>query len=191
VVFWIQKEAYLPIVFHRLKGMCNDLSSSIAFSFFALIFVKKYKNLLWFCTLYFFSPHVLITIIRRAFALICTISCQQGCIRDDCCFFGLLFSSGTFNVSYRALYLTLIMFNCHTYIYLWKALGGDVPKALQLRLRKAWSACSLGHNRVYLWKQFPSELHYRHIHRYNKDNRHLLAQKWHSCILRCSNLTSC
>lgn len=139
----------------------------------------------------FFSPHVLITIIRRAFALICTISCQQGCIRDDCCFFGLLFSSGTFNVSYRALYLTLIMFNCHTYIYLWKALGGDVPKALQLRLRKAWSACSLGHNRVYLWKQFPSESHYRHIHRYNKDNRHLLAQKWHSCILRCSNLTSC
>ena len=53
--------------------------------------------------------HVLVTILRRAYELICTISCQQGCIRNDCCFFGLLFSSGTFNVSYRALYLTLII----------------------------------------------------------------------------------
>nr|CAB3472472.1 unnamed protein product [Digitaria exilis] len=35
--------------------------------------------------------------VKRAYALICTTSCQQGCIRHDCCFFGLFFSSGTFN----------------------------------------------------------------------------------------------
>jgi hypothetical protein len=56
---------------------------------------------------------VLVTILRRASGLIYTISCQQGCICDDCCFFGLLFSSGTFNVSYRALFLTLIIVLYH------------------------------------------------------------------------------
>jgi hypothetical protein len=83
--------------------------------FLALIFVKK---IFWFCTWSFLitifsSPHVLIAILTRAFALICTISCQQGCICDDCCFFGLLLSSGAFNVSYRVLYLIIIMLYHH------------------------------------------------------------------------------
>ena len=72
MVFWIQKGAYLLIVFHRLKGMCKN-----PLFIFALIFIKK---LFWFCIRFFlitiiFSPHVLIAILTRAFSLICTISC--------------------------------------------------------------------------------------------------------------------
>jgi len=117
VVLSIQKGAHLLIVFHQSRGICNDLSSSIAF-LAAIIFIK----LPWFWTQYFLSPFFFVSCAayhfkeglwvskkRRAYELICTISCQQGCIRDDCCFFGLLFSSSTFNVSYIALYLTLII----------------------------------------------------------------------------------
>ena len=37
-----------------------------------------------------------------------------------------------------------------------KGVERDVPKALQLKSRKAWNACCPcpGHNRLYLWKQF-------------------------------------
>ena len=108
VVLSIQKGAHLLTVFRQSRGICNDWSSSIAF--LAAIF---FMMLPWFWTQYFWSPFFFVSCaayhLRRAYELISTISCQQGCIRNDCCFFGLLFSSGTFNVSYRALYPTLII----------------------------------------------------------------------------------
>ena len=161
MVFWIQKGAYLLIVFHRLKGMCKN-----SLFIFALIFIKK---LFWFCIRFFlitiiFSPHVLIAILTRAFSLICTISSCTNLyyllstgvyLRWLLCFWPTLF--------FRHLQRELQSSLPHFYYILSrykktqpKGVERDVPKALQLKSRKAWNACCPcpGHNRLYLWKQF-------------------------------------
>jgi len=156
-VFWIQKGAYLLIVFHRLKGMCKN-----PLFIFALIFIKK---LFWFCIRFFlitiiFSPHVLIAILTRAFSLICTISCCTNLyyllstgvyLRRLLCFWPTLF----FRHLQRELQCSLPFFiiSYHHIEKKTQAVGveRDVPEALQLKSRKAWNACCPcpGHNRLY------------------------------------------
>jgi hypothetical protein len=49
----------------------------------------------------------LVTILSRAYELIYILMSTGGVLCDGCCFFGLILSSATFNVSYTALYLSL------------------------------------------------------------------------------------
>ena len=171
MVFWIQKGAYLLIVFHRLKGMCKN-----PLFIFALIFIKK---LFWFCIRFFlitiiFSPHVLIAILTRAFSLICTISSCTNLYyllsTDDRGVFAMIavFLAYSFlqaPSTWVTVLVTFFYYILSPYRKKTQAVGveRDVPEALQLKSRKAWNACCPcpGQNRLYLWKQWGSALSYR------------------------------
>jgi hypothetical protein len=72
VVLSIQNGAHLLIVFRQSRGICNDWSSFIAF--LAAIFLwSSLGSELSIYVHHFSSSHVLVTILRRAYELICTL----------------------------------------------------------------------------------------------------------------------
>ena len=90
------------------KSICvfNDWSSSIAFLAAILLQISLCSELST-SDHHFSSSHVLVTILSRAYELIYILMSTGGVLCDGCCFFGLILSSATFNVSYTAFYLSL------------------------------------------------------------------------------------